>query len=202
MKDKDIALRQIASDTLKAMCLVTNTSMTDLANRIRLHRTNIATFINQDRLYVLGWSTIRRLLRVYGFDIRDDGLSIRESEACPAIAYPHTDAVAQGLTRLIEILKSSGMQCQFRAFEVGSNDSGLHAFPSGGLLFAQFDGKIWAAIGLDRMSSELGDFFANADEVSRPDPILVHEEQFLSWEDSAPHRSEVVGFFKTEDAKK
>lgn len=202
MKNADRALRQIASNTLKAMNLVTNTSVTDLANKVRLHRTNISTFINQDRLEVLGWSSIRRLLRVYGFDMREDGLSIRESEACPAIAYPHCDAVEQGLTRLIAILKSSGMQCQFRTFEVGSDESGLDAFPCGGLLFAQFDGKIWAAIALDRMSSELADFFANADEISRPDPILVPEEQYMSWEDSAPHRGEVLHFFKTEVAEK
>lgn len=200
MKDNDKALRQIASDTLKAMNLITNTSVTDLANKVRLHRTNVSTFINQDRLHVLGWPTIRRLLRIFGFAIQEDGLTIRESESCPVIAYPHTDAIEQGLTALIGILKSSGMKCQFRTFEIGSDDLGVEPFNSGGLIFAEYDKRVWTAIGLERQGSQLQDFFNNQEEVKVADPILIHEEQFMSWEDSTPHRSEVLQYFKSMNA--
>lgn len=190
-KSEEKALRAEASALLRAMNKVTGTSAAEMARRIGLHKGNISAFVNQSRVELLGWATIANLLRMYGFEFRDNSIRVRPSESCPVITYPVTDEVTSGLHELAMQMRQLGMPCTYRPFQIGSDTQGLEPYLSGGLLFASDGQNIWTAISLDR-DSALSECARTEAELAMGPEILLHEDQFEGWRDSAPHRHEVV----------
>lgn len=192
-KTNEKALRMQAAALLRAMNKVTGTSAAEVARKVGLHKGNISAFINQSRVELLGLATISALLRMYGFEMREDRIHVRKSESCPTISYPVTDDVISGIHELATLMQLLGMPCSYRPFLLGSDSQGLNAFHTGGLFFAKDADEIWAAISLDR-GSDLADCVKSDDAVTVRAELLLHEDQFEEWRDSTPHRSEVVQF--------
>lgn len=196
-KSNQKELRSQAASLLRAMNKLTGTSAAEMARKVGLHKGNISGFVNQGRVELLGSATISSLLRMYGFEFRDDTIGVRAGEACPVITYPVTDEVTSGLHELIAQLQQLGMKCGFRPIQIGSDDHGLDPDFSGGLLFSTDGQNIWAAISLERGPALYQCARAEA-ELRLCAEILLPEDQFEEWRDSSPHRSEVADLCKFE----
>ena len=190
-------LRTIATELIREMNKITGITTADQARRLNLHKGNVAACINQGRIQALGRDTIDSLLRMYGFEFGEKEISIRESEACPVFhPRPLTDEMKNGLKAVVNRLRSLGLQCSFRPFNVETVVYEIYQL--GGILFAT-DGekRIWACVALNsEKDGDLVPLFEELGCVINP-PVPIREDAIESWLDSAPHRSELLKYWMT-----
>lgn len=194
----DHELRTIAAELIRNMNKVTGTTTTYQAQMLGLHKANVAACINQGRVENLGWKSISRLLRTYGFEVSDDGIHIRHSESCPVFfPFPFTDEMKDGLKTVVNNLRSFGLKCYF--FPLILDDELPDITEVGGILYAIEGKEIWACIALSGHGfPNLAPFFrTELKALPKLNRLKISVKLFESWCDSPPHKTEVVHFFKS-----
>jgi hypothetical protein len=192
----DQELRAIAAELIRDMNKITGITTADQARMLGLHKANVAACINQGRVENLGWQSIGRLLRTYGFESSAGEIHIRDSEACPIFASrPFTDEIKNALTNVVSRLRSFGMTCSFYQIVVDYQKFGKYEFA--GVLLAKHGDKRWACVTLSSDSKEyLTPCFDELSCLPGEHKLKMDKELFESWCDSPPHRSEVMSFYE------
>ena len=194
----DIELRVQAIELIRDINAVTGITTADQARLLNLHKVNVSATINQGRVKNLGWDSISRLLRMYGFEKSNDQIRIRESEACPVIAPgPFDDRAKHSIETLVVRLRQLGLTCAFVTF-LTSGDNTHGPLEQGGALIAYDNERTWACVSLtEHYRGELRKTF---DELGCCVPhavfIDVNIDVLESWSDSPPHRSELLKFIE------
>ena len=192
----DRELRVDATELIRDLNAVTGITTADQARRLNLHKANVSATINQGRVQNLGWQSIGSLLRMFGFEKGDDGIRIRDSEACPVIAPgPLDEQAKQAMGNLVARLRYLGLTCFFHAFVV--NDEVTGDVERGGILTAHDEERVWACVSFTGNShGELTKIFEELGCLRDAHRLPIRGELFDSWFDSPPHRSELLDFFE------
>lgn len=195
----DRELRMEATELIRDINAVTGITSADQARRLGLHKANVSACINQGRVQNLGWGSIGALLRMYGFEKTEDRLRVRDSEACPVILPgPLDDEAKTALSAVVVRLQRLGLTCWFHAFVVHSEDTG--EVETGGILSAHDDERVWSCVAFTGAHGELARHFESIGCLPETYRLAISDEQFESWFDSPPHRSELLNLFKASQA--
>jgi hypothetical protein len=194
----DIELRVQAIELIRDINAVTGITTADQARLLNLHKVNVSATINQGRVKNLGWDSISRLLRMYGFEKSNNQIRIRNSEACPVMAPGlFDDRAKQSIGALVSRLRQLGLTCVFVTF-LTSGDHTLGPLEQGGALIAYDNERTWACVSLnEHYRGELRETFdALGCCVANAAFIDVSIDVLESWADSPPHRSELLKFIE------
>jgi hypothetical protein len=196
----DRELREEATGLIRDLNAITGITSADQARRLGLHKANVSACINQGRVQNLGWGSIGALLRMYGLEKMGDRLQVRDSEACPVILPGPLDEKAKaGLSAVVARLQHLGLTCWFHAFVVHSKVSG--EVETGGVFSANNDERTWASVAFSGGAhGELTHHFETLGCLPDAYRLSISEEQFESWFDSPPHRSELLRFLESSQA--
>jgi len=196
----DRELRVEATELIRDINAITGITSADQARRLGLHKANVSSCINQGRVENLGWGSIGALLRMYGFEKGQERLQVRASEACPVILPgPLSEEAKAGLSAVVARLKRLGLTCWFHAFVVHSEVTG--DVERGGILSAHDDDRAWACVAFTGGAhGELARHFETLGCLPETYRLSISDEQFESWFDSPPHRSELLKFLEDSQA--
>ncbi len=105
------------------------------------------------------------------------------------------ESAEQGLRTLVARLRYLGLTCFFHAFAVNNAVTG--DVECGGILTAHDEERVWACISFSGNGhGELTKLFKDLGCLPDAYRLPISSEQFDSWFDSPPHRSELLTFFE------